>query len=496
MPPAIIDAPELVLNLQQQISTQRKLNKALKADPLQFYRPHSGQDQFHRSCFKRRAVFAGNRWGKSQCGCAEDISWLRGFRAFYPEGDPGRTAAIPRHPVKGLVITQDWDKVDEIWTSQRGDRPGKIWKYMPQGFVSSNKHVRRNHSGAIDMIECANGSVLRFDTVKSWMANPAGSESSDWDFIHVDEPCPEGMFKGTARGLIDRGGYAWFTLTALTEPWIVDMFHENGYGTTLRDGFWSITGSTYDNPYLTADSIADFEKLLTEDEKQCRLQGVPLHLAGLVYKNFKYAKHVLHEPPLGWLAIDDPPDDYTIHIRIDPHPQVPHCVLFCAVSPLGYRFYFADIFQSGTVPEIAKAIKARCAKRHIASVKIDPIAFNEDQNNPGTTLASQFVRNGIYVTKARKDLEAGIIKVNQELARDPQCMWFCVTVRRTLWEIQRYSWDLKGSNKPVDKDDHAMECLYRMELDDPWWSDNKNAGIHVDDIVITHTDTSPVKMEF
>jgi len=33
-----------------------------------------------------------------------------------------------------------------------------------------------------------------------------GSESSDFDFVHVDEPCPEPMYKAAARGLIDRNG--------------------------------------------------------------------------------------------------------------------------------------------------------------------------------------------------------------------------------------------------------------------------------------------------
>jgi hypothetical protein len=38
-----------------------------------------------------------------------------------------------------------------------------------------------------------------------------GSESSDWDFLHIDEPCPRDMYVANARGLIDRGGSDWFT---------------------------------------------------------------------------------------------------------------------------------------------------------------------------------------------------------------------------------------------------------------------------------------------
>jgi len=40
----------------------------------------------------------------------------------------------------------------------------------------------------------------------------------------------------------------------------------------------------------------------------------------------------------------------------------------------------------------------------------------------------------------------------------------CPTMTRFLWEVNRYSWD--KDNKPVDKDDHMMECFYRLNLED------------------------------
>ena len=487
-----LDSAEDVLKLRDLVQSQRDLLRAIKSDGLRFYAPHSKQDSFHRAGRHRhRAVFAGNRFGKSQLGCAEDMAWLRGERVWYPEDDPARREGIPQYPVKGLVITTDWDKVDEIWTTQRGDKPGKVWRYMQDGFLKTSK---RNHSGAIDTIECMNGSLLRFDTVKSFMANPQGSESSDWDFIHVDEPCPKDMFNATARGLMDRNGKDWFTLTALSEPWIVDRFHEAGFNSPVREAYWTILGSSYDNPYLSREAIAEYEATLSEDERQCRIHGIPLHLAGIIYKAFRPDQHILHEPPVGWSELDCPPANSVIYVRIDPHPQTPHAILYCAVNQLDQRFYFTDTFMQGTAEDIVRDVFRVTNGRQIGSVKIDPIAYIEDQNHPGTTLASQLMRMGLPVQKARKDLQSGIIKVNQELARKPQAMWFCSTARRTLWEIQRYMWDPKGTNKPVDKDDHMMENLYRMELDEPRWFDEKNHSIAVEDIVIDRTDTSPIEI--
>jgi len=142
--------------------------------------PHPGQDAFHRAGGRKyRMVRCGNRYGKSTMGAAEDVAWLKGERVWLPKNDPARYIGIPQRPVKGLVITTDWDKVDEIWTSERGDQPGKIWRFLAKGEVKSKK---RNHSGAIEQIELNNGSVLRFDTVESFKKNPMASESSDWDF--------------------------------------------------------------------------------------------------------------------------------------------------------------------------------------------------------------------------------------------------------------------------------------------------------------------------
>lgn len=469
---------DLLLNLRQQVATQQALNEAVKRDGLCFYRPHAKQAAFHEAAdYVYRALFAGNRFGKSQCGCAEDAAWLRGERVWLPVGDPKRTVGIPPHSVKGLVITTDWDKVDEIWTTQRGDRPGKIWKYLPADFVKSSS---RNHSGAIDMIECATGSLLRFDTVKSFMANPQGSESSDWDFIHIDEPCPEKMFKAAARGLMDRRGKAWFTLTALSEPWIRDKFTDGDAAT-----HWSLYGSTYDNPYLSTAAIADFESMLTDDEKQCRLHGIPLFLTGLIYKEFRQDIHVLRDPPRGWDDWLSPPPDYTIYYNIDPHPQTPHAVLFCAVSPHGQRFYYHDIFQHCTIDILSAQIREITAGRTVGGVRIDPIAYITDPITD-LTWADEFHRCGIPCEKATKDLAGGIMRVKRSLTAKPQMVYFASQCRRTLWEIQRYRWDEKGTNKPVDEDDHMMENLYRMELSEPKWFDPQDRNLTVDDVVISH----------
>ena len=467
--------PELLLLKQQRAKLLDAKVEAIKQDGLPFYRPHFKQDLFHRSVALRRGAFTGNRFGKSTMGCAEDCAWLRGERPWCAKDDPARIAGIPQRPVKGLVITTDWDKVKEIWSGQ----DGKLWKFLPK---NTKKTVSRNHSGAVDTVMYHGPfgiSSLRFDTVKSFMSNPQGSESSDWDFVHIDEPCPEAMFKAVARGLVDRNGSAWFTLTALREPWITDAFDVDGI---FRGISYMIEGTIYDNKYLSPEAISAFEATLTADEKECRLFGKPLHKAGLIYKCFQNDKHVLSSLPRGWCSFMEPPVDWSYYLYIDPHPHTPHMVLFLVVDPFGRKYYFADIFEKCLISQLVVKIKTILGPRRVVRVRCDPIAFIEDPVD-GNNMASEFFRCGLSVEKASKDLSRGILRVNESL-QSSQYPLFSPECRRALWEIKRYHWD-EPTGKPVDVDDHAMECLYRSILDEPCFIDSQNTNIVVEDVVIT-----------
>jgi hypothetical protein len=489
--------PDLVLLLRRKVTLRRQMLELQKRNGLAFYKPHSKQDAFHRAGtkFKRRMVRAGNRFGKSECGCAEDCAWLRGARLWLPDGDADRAGGIPQFPVKLLTITTDWDKVDEIWTSQKGSggTTGKVWRFLPKdGFVKS---VKRNNMSVIDTIECANGALWKFDTVRSWKSNPQGSESSDWDAIHVDEPCPEQMFKAAARGLMDRNGAAWFTLTPLSEPWINDYFFPQDTGGLARDTVWAIAGSILDNPTLSREAVDEYVSSLSPDEKECRLNGIPMHLAGLVYKQFRWEKHILQRLPKGWESWSRPPRHWTYYVAIDPHPQTPHAVLFCAVDELGHRFYYYDIFNHCRISTLCDQIKATLDGRHVYSYSIDPCAYIDD---PVTeqNMTDEFWRCGIHVEKATKALSDGILKVQASLGAELQMVYFAPTAVRTLWEIQRYSWDQQRPDHPIDKDDHCMECLYRIELQDPTWLKyDPSTGNPVDDMEITGTGIRDDEME-
>ncbi len=241
-----------VLLARRELALERRRQELLRENQITFYSPHEKQQAFHAAAGARyRYARTGNRFGKSEMGAAEDVAFALGYRPWIPEGNPLRTLGIPPYPTKGLIVTTDWDKSKEVFTEQEGTNKGKLIKYIPKASLGQ---PTRNHSGAIDRIPVRHVSggmsVIHLDTVKSYKQNPLGQESSVWDWAHIDEPCPEGMWKAIARGLVDRGGRGWFTCTPLTEPWIDEAFVpdlESGRGleaTTIASGDrWMMTGS-------------------------------------------------------------------------------------------------------------------------------------------------------------------------------------------------------------------------------------------------------------
>lgn len=481
---------------------QRKLRrlKSLKQSyGLAFYVPHPKQDLFHAAGdVRRRYVRTGNRFGKSEMGAAEDCAWSVGERPWYPKGDPRRTVGIPKYSVKGLIIVADWDKAEEIFTNATDGRAkGKLFKYLPPDRIEMG---RKNNAGVVSEIRVKSihggWSTIMMDTVKSFKANPMGQESSDWDWIHVDEPCPENMWKANSRGLIDRGGSAWFTCTPLNEAWINDKFVpsrrtrividkplEVKSEKTGRVKTWMITGSSYDNPHLNAENIEEFEEDLTEAEKQCRIHGLPLALSGLVYKNFRYDVHVLEKAPFGWDDVLSPPDDYMLRVAIDTHPETPHAVLFEATSPQGLKFYFAELFRKCLIGELSESIHGVMNGRFVQMYLCDPSAFIEHPTD-GSSMSDVFFENGIPVEKAPKDLQRGILATEAALSRrqktprgsEVPTMLFGSQCQETIWEFDHYEWDCRRENKPIDKNDHMMENLYRLTITHPGYIDPKQDG--------------------
>lgn len=498
------DQFELV-ELRRRAEMSRRLRQLHRAYGLNFYEPHWKQDFFHsRGDSTGRYCRFANRTGKTKCGAVEDVAWCVGGRLFYRESfdvingkrevvrhhtgsrdHPLVTKGIPNYPVKGLIVCSDWDKAKEIFTNREGSYEmwGDLFQLIPSDSLGK-PHVSRG--GHIDQIpikrltEFGGGeSLIYIDTVESYKHAKMSQESSDWDFIHYDEPPPYEMFVANKRGLTDRNGKFWINATPVEEMWVNDEFAPptrsltdvpiDGFGfnkTAVGGSRFIITATIYDNPYNSKEGVAEFEASLTRDMRECRLLGLPLAMAGLIYKEFLYDLHVLCDVPQGWEDYHIPPKDYTIRVWWDYHTRLPQAVLFFATDPKGRVFVYDELFNDTLIDPVAKAIKTKTEGYFVADTEIDPFAVIP---HPVTneSVVDELMKYDLYFDKSTKDLTTGIIKTRERLReRDPQGMptiFFSPRLTQTLFEFTHYVYDLKR-NEPKDENNHMMENLYRAVL--------------------------------
>lgn len=524
--------------LRRQVEIQRRLVELKRDCGIAFYRPHWHQHLFHSARTKRRGFFAANRVGKSQGNGAETVAWMLGERPWYKTAFPilgvehnaghGRRVVVKHHhpggpdhplvrqgippwPTKQLIVTTNWDKVHEIWTSQDAARPGKFWELCPRGFV---KRAVRNHEGVIDEIYGENGSLLKFMSVDAFKRNPQIAESSDWDRGGVDEPCPHALWKGVARGLTDRDGQGDFTLTSLEEVWIYDYFNLDELpadaADTTKDRF-SLRAEIWDNPHLTDTAISRFEAELDVEERECRLRGVPLELSGLIYKEFKRDVHILPTLPEGWhdwhlpangcdadgkpiLGRDGRPDPSAprcvLYARVDTHPVKPHAVMFAAVGPLEVPIVCHEIYRPCDADTLCESINeyVKLTGCFLAGIKLEPAAWIKDPSTRAVSIAHRFAAHNLFVRPASKDLDNGILLTKSALKN--RRILFTPNCRRTLWEFARYRYDPE-TGKPVDSEDHMMENLRRLCIDrTPFFDPDRAFGDPIPDAPFDPADLS------
>jgi len=161
------DSPS-VMSLQQKKVELRKLEKQIELKEqwgMRFFRPHEKQYMFlSAGPEKRRYLRTGNRFGKSDVGAVEDCGWAYGRRLFFEEtfdiingegevvghheghaNHPLVTAGIPPRPTKGLILCQDWDKAEDVFTSmEAGLGQGKIWKFLPKTSIGPTSKTNRS----------------------------------------------------------------------------------------------------------------------------------------------------------------------------------------------------------------------------------------------------------------------------------------------------------------------------------------------------------------
>lgn len=284
-----------------------------------------------------------------------------------------------------------------------------------------------------------------------------------------DEPPSRDLYIANMRGLVDHGGYMWFSMTPLKERWIYDELWQPGI-LGEKPYIDCFGGSSDENPYIDKEALQLFMSELTPKERDTRYLGKFAKLMGLVIDTY--------DPGVSDIEPFELDNDFVLYEGIDPHTSKPHCVLWKAIDKEGYRYACRElkldtgIYDLGV--EIAKVRRELTAggARLIRSVS-DTAINTEDMNkaNQYTILKRALIDSGEelmpQLAKKKNWLLPGIEKlrdlfrvVDYGTHRSPSEFLFKNRVPNYRYDLLHYQWpnDISGGDeKPVKAHDDFVD---------------------------------------
>lgn len=406
---------------QELLLSVRRLKSLISANKIAYYRPIGKQQDFHAAdTAEVRLVMGGNRSGKTTCGAIEAIAHALGYRPWLPEGHPNRVVRLANGdpipvPNVGRIICENFE-VNVVQTIMP-----KLMEWIPDGAI---KHIQKNQRSVPVRLDFVNGSVIH---LLSYDQDDRAFEGPNGHWAWFDEPPPQRKFNGIRRGLIDFDGHCWLTMTPLAEPWINEVLvgNANEANGRVRVFYYSIWDNCIENGgTLSRRAILSFLEDLPEDERQAREYGLPLHLAGLVFPEWR------PEPPY-YVDAFDLPDTWPRVCVIDPHPRKPIAVLWAAISPDEIIYVYRTLFDGRlrTVAQVADRIKELegwdadpssafddSDRREYVALRIIDTSANESERTSGETVAEQFTKYGLYCMDAyKRNKDAGLNAIREAM---------------------------------------------------------------------------------
>lgn len=421
-----------------------RYNRDREVDPLNYYIPHPGQLPFHCSTAKIRAMFGGNRSGKTEAGAAET--------GFYSKQSQEYRSRPIRKDVKILVGSESNEYNRDIIVP-------KLRKWIPKSHIIKEVRIQR---GFVDFWQLSNGGIIKFKNYEQEADKWAGD---DYDLIWLDEQPPHDIWKECLLRIIDRDGGILLTMTPIKGmTWVYpEVWENNGVG-----GIECFLMDMDINPHLSQAAKDVVLANLTEQEKKIRKEGKFVALHGLVYPQFNESKHVIEpfEIPREWK---------TTVIAVDPHLKKPTAVLWGVIADYDYKdvsrgdwIIWKELLYTGMIPDIVTAIMVANGQHRIFARIGDP-ALNFKENITGVSPFDEFAVCGFPLIPANKKVESGIYAIRKLLDQTPSGIRIFNTCISLIWEFRHYSFnDVESdmekpySEKIRKRDDDLLDDLRYM----------------------------------
>lgn len=430
---------------------------------------YSKQCQFFKlgAAFNERALFGGNRSGKTVSGAYEMTAHLTGRYPYWWEGrrfsEPvtawtaGDTAKSVRDIMQATLLGKPGDEAAQGTGMIPGDL---IMRTTPKhGLADSVETVFVKHStGGV--------STLQF---KSYDQGRDAFQGTSNQVIHLDEECPLDIYAECLLRTMTVDGIIYLTATplkGLTDiilsflPDMVPATDEELKKTDLKYDAddeaenaeaKKLIGGTKATVFVEWNDVPHLsekqKKLILSGvppwQRQSRSTGIPQLGAGAIYQ---IAYEEINEPPIiipehwrrcyaldvGWKR------SAAAFMAHDPDTDIVHI--------------YDEVYRANEEPSlVAAAIKAR--GEWIPGV-IDPAARGRNQKD-GTKLIEQYRDLGLDIMPANNAREAGLYACWERLSTSRMRVFN--TCKNFAAEYRIYRRDDKG--QVVKSNDHLMDCM-------------------------------------
>ncbi len=277
-----------------------------KNHPLEFSQRHFKQSAFYKAPQSTRALFWGNRVGKTEIGAMEVARYMLG-----------------EHEHKDVKTPVEVWSVCPSFDSQRDTTQPKLLSYLPATQIASTSTIRK---GIYSEIILKNGSRVNF---KSYEQGRSKFQGAGKRLIWFDEEPPHDIWQECV--VRQDAGVPLDIILTMTPIKGMTWVYDDIYLSTDTGLYYVSTAGWDDNPFLTEEQKDIMARGLTKDALEVRREGRFTKRVGLVcnwwdrhvhirdYKEFpahwSYYE-VLdggYSDPAAWLLIGVDHDD-SIHV--------------------------------------------------------------------------------------------------------------------------------------------------------------------------------------
>lgn len=310
--------------LLDEVNLEEELARRRAANPLKYAQKHLKQKVASLARKKLRALFWGNRCGKTEWGAMEVAAVLLGEHPFID-------------PCEVWSFCPSFDAQAE--TTQL-----KLLRYLPEKAIVSRTWLRKGILKEL-VVKGAGGVVTKVN-FKSYEQGRDKAQGAGKGLIWFDEEPPKDIFDECS--VRQEAGVPLYIIMTMTPVNGMTWVYHDIYLNTANPDIFVSQASWKDNPFLTEEQVNEMRRRLTPQALKVREEGQFVKQVGLVCAWFRRDVHVVDIREL------PPGEDY---LAIDFGFSDPCCGLYARLDREGNLWVHDGWYRRGmTNPDIQKVM--------------------------------------------------------------------------------------------------------------------------------------------